>query len=124
MKYPWLGGFALLCFVDLLQIKPVKERYTFDVSKCTEFQLASCIESHWNKMQIINLNLNHRQGKGKKYAEILNRIRIGSHTEEDMKKLRERVRPKNHKDLKDKNALYLFGKNKPVDEINAKESWD
>ena len=37
-----------------------------------------------------------------------------------MTQLKERVRPKNHKDLKNKDALYLFGKNKPVDEINTK----
>ena len=54
------------------------------------------------------------------FAEILNRIRTGNHSEEDMIQLRERVRPKQHKDLKDKDALYLFGKNKPVDEINTK----
>ena len=114
------GGIALLCFGDLLQIKPVKGRYIFDDPKCMEFQLASCIESHWKKMQIVNLEVNHRQGDDKIYAEILNRIRVGSHTEDDMKKLREQVRPKNHKDLRDKNALYLFGKNKPVDEINTK----
>ena len=114
------GGVALLCFGDLLQIKPVKGRYIFDDPKCIEFQLASCIKSHWQNMQIVNLEVNHRQGDDKIYAEILNRIRVGSHTEDDMKNLRERVRPKNHKDLKDKNALYLFGKNKPVDEINTK----
>ena len=117
------GGVTLLCFGDLLQIKPVKGRYIFDDPKCADFQLASCIESHWKKMQIVNLEVNHRQGEDKKYAEILNRIRTANHTEEDMKQLKECVRPKTHKDVKDKDALYLFGKNKPVDEIRQKEYW-
>ena len=114
------GGIALLCFGDLLQIKPVKGRYIFDDPKCDDFQLASCIEKHWHKMQVVNLEENHRQGEDKIYADILNRIRTSNHTEEDMVKLEERVRPKNHKDLKDRDALYLFGKNKPVDEVNTK----
>ena len=68
----------------------------------------------------MNLEENHRQGEDKSYAEILNRIRTGDHTDEDKVKLKERVRPRNHKDLKDAEALYLFGKNKPVDEMNTK----
>ena len=37
------GGITLLCFGDLLQIKPVKGRYIFDDPKCADFQLASRI---------------------------------------------------------------------------------
>ena len=37
---------------------------------------------------------NHRQGEDKMYAEMLNRIRTGSHTEEDMMLLKKHVRPK------------------------------
>ena len=114
------GGVALLCFGDLLQIKPVKGRYIFDDPKCDDFHLASCVQSHWKKMQIVNLEENHRQGDDKMYAEMLNRIRTGCQTEEDITKLKERVRHKTHKDLKDKDALYLFGKNVPVNEMNTK----
>jgi ATP-dependent exoDNAse (exonuclease V) alpha subunit len=68
----------------------------------------------------VNLEENHRQGNDKTYAEILNRIRTGEQTEEDILQIEKRVRPKNHPDLKDKDAIYLFGKNKPVDEMNEK----
>ena len=114
------GGVALLCFGDLLQIKPVKGRYIFDDPKCDDFNVASHIQPHWKKMQIVNLEENHRQGDDKLYAEILNRIRTGSHTEDDIMQLKKRVREKNDKELQHSDALYLFGKNKPVCEMNTK----
>ena len=47
------------------------------------------------------MEINHRQGKNKEYAEILNRVREGKHTDADVDQLKERVRPYNHPDLKD-----------------------
>ena len=115
------GGVAVFCFGDLLQIKPVKGRYIFQEPKCEDFKLANAIKPHWKCFKIVNLEENHRQGDDKTYAEILNRIRTGEQTEEDIITIEKRVRPKNHPDLKDKDALYLFGKNKPVDEMNEKK---
>ena len=63
---------------------------------------------------------NHRQGDDKTYADLLNRVRTGDHTEEDIHQLEKRVRVRNHPDLKEADALYLFGKNKPVNELNKK----
>ena len=114
------GGVALFCFGDLLQIKPVKGRYIFQAPKCEDFKLANAVQPHWKNFKIVNLEENHRQGNDKTYAEILNRIRTGQQTESDRIKLEKRVRPRNHPDLKDKDAIYLFGKNKPVDEMNEK----
>ena len=108
------GGAAIFCFWDLLQIKPVKGRYVFEEPKGEDFK------PHWKSFKIVNLEENHRQGTDKSYAEILNRIRIGTQTIEDIKILEKRVRPKNHPDLKEENAIYLFGKNKPVDDMNEK----
>ena len=56
--------------------------------------------------KILNLEINHRQGKDKDYAEMLNRVREGKQTEGDMKKLRAKVRPFGHSDLKDL-TLYI-----------------
>ena len=50
---------------------------------------------------MLNLEINHRQGEDRVYAEMLNRIRVGKMTEEDIAKLKTRVRPKNHPDLKE-----------------------
>ena len=114
------GGVALFCFGDLLQIKPVKGRYIFQDPKSEDFQLANAVRPHWKNFQIINLEENHRQGNDKCYANMLNRIRIGKQTDKDIQELQKRVRSKDHPDLKDEKALYLFGKNKPVNEMNGK----
>ena len=114
------GGVALFCFGDLLQIKPVKGRYIFDEPKSEAFKIANVVQPHWNKFKIVNLEENHRQGNDKSYADMLNRIRTGDQTDNDIGQLADRVRPMLHADLKDPDGLWLFGKNKPVDEMNAK----
>ena len=99
------GGVAIFCFGDLLQIKPVKGRYIFQEPKCPDFKLAHAVKSHWDQFQIVNLEENHRKGNDKTYADILNRIRIGEQTEEDIETLDKRVRTKNNPELKDSDAL-------------------
>jgi hypothetical protein len=47
-------------------------------------------------LKVINLEVNHRQGGDKTYADILNRVRTGSQTETDMKMLQKRVKKKWH----------------------------
>ena len=43
----------------------------------------------WEKFDVINLEINHRQEEDKDYANMLNRIRIGEQTEEDIEELKE-----------------------------------
>ena len=112
------GGVALFCFGDLLKIKPVRGRYIFEEPKSESFKIGNVVSPHWDKFNIVNLVENHRQGNDKFYADILNRIRTGNQTVEDIQELEKRVRPKGHSDLKDPLNLWLFGKNKPVDEMN------
>ena len=64
------------------------------------------------------LEVNHRQGDDKPYAELLNRIRVGRQTIEDIQLLRTRVRPPKHPDLKDA-SLYIVCKRKDCARINA-----
>ena len=68
-------------------------------------------------MQVLNLEINHRQGKFKDYAEILNRIREGKQTPEDIKKLNTRIRPKGHSDLKNV-SLFIVCTKKECARIN------
>ena len=67
--------------------------------------------------KVINLNINHRQGNDKQYAEILNRIRVGELTEEDIATLKTRVRHKSHPDLKDV-SLYIVPTRKACAKYN------
>ena len=64
------------------------------------------------------LERNHRQGNDKSYAELLNRVRVGQQTEDDMELLRTRIRRSNHPDLKEA-SLYIVCKRKDCAMINA-----
>ena len=65
---------------------------------------------------MINLEENHRQGNDKSYADMLNRIRVGKHTQDDIEILKSRIRPKDHADLK--GALFISAKVAPVAKFN------
>ena len=73
----------------------------------------------WEKFECINLEINHRQGEDNDYANMLNRIRVGEETSEDIDKLKDRVRNENHIDIRrEKDALYIFGTNMKVNQMN------
>ena len=57
------------------------------------------VQPHWELFGVINLVENHRQEDDAQYADILNRIRIGEHTEDDLSILQKRVHPRDHSEL-------------------------
>ena len=63
------------------------------------------------------LELNHRQGEDKPYADLLNRIRVGKQTQDDLNLLRTRVRPEKHPDLKTAD-LFIVCKRKECAKLN------
>jgi energy-coupling factor transporter ATP-binding protein EcfA2 len=107
-----LGNIAILVLGDLMQMCPISGRYIFLNPRNEQFLLTSEMDPLWKKFNCINLEINHRQGEDKEYADMLNRIRIGEQTTEDIEKLKERVRSENHADIKrEKDALFIFGTN-------------
>ena len=110
-----MGNVAIFVLGDLMQMRPIAGRYIFMPPSNSQFGLTDEIDPLWRKFQCINLEINHRQGEDKSYADALNRIRIGEQTEEDIQKLKERVRKKDHEDIKkEKDALFIFGTNEKV----------
>ena len=115
------GNVAIFVLGDLMQMRPITGRYIFCEPRDSQFSLVNDIDPLWKKFQCINLEINHRQGKDKEYAETLNRIRIGKETLEDIKILKERVRKADHKDItKSSDALFIYGTNKKVNAMNNK----
>ena len=106
------GGVSLFCFGDILQLKPVCGRYIFDTPQNPSYYLTFQLESLWHKLSVLNLEINHRQGKDRDYAEMLNRVREGIQTKEDIEKLKERIRPLGHKDLKEVKRKMLKNQHK------------
>ena len=111
------GGVAIFAFGDLLQLRPIQARYIFEEPKCQEYKLGYYSGTHWHSFKVINLVENHRQDNDKEYAEMLNRIRIGEQTAEDIKQLETRIRPLGHPDLE--GAMFISCTNKEVNKFNS-----
>ena len=94
------GGVAIFLFGDIMQLKPVQGRYIWCQPKRMEYLQAFLVQPHWEQFSVISLVENHRQEGDVEYANILNRIRVGEHTEEDINILQQRVRPEGHQDMK------------------------
>merc|ERR1711954_308130 len=106
----YFGGVLVMLFGDPAQLKPVCGSYIFAAPNCKDYKIAygDGTESLWRSFSVINLEENHRQGKDKSYADMLNRIRVGKQTQEDLDNLRGKIRTKGHSDLK--GALFISAK--------------
>jgi hypothetical protein len=91
-----LGNVAIFVLGDLMQMCPISGRFIFLSPRNQQFFLTNEIDPLWHKFECINLEINHRQGEDKDYANMLNRIRIGKETTEDIEKLKESGRPVTH----------------------------
>ena len=60
---------------------------------------------------------NHRQGSAKEYGDIMNRMRVGSLTDDDIQLLESRVMESDDPNLP-KDAVFLSAVNKDVNRIN------
>ena len=67
------------------------------------------MRSLWELNQVAELKINHRQGDDHDYADLLNRVRLGKHTENDIQILQSRVRNEFPPD-----AIHLYRKNSNV----------
>ena len=67
--------------------------------------------------QAIVLEKNHRQGKDKNYADLLNRARVGELTEDDEHLLQSRVKRINDPDIPTE-AVVVTSTNAEVNKIN------
>ena len=108
---------SLFVFGDLMQLRPVRGNYIFDVPKNKDFQVIHNCSPRWLMFSCIVLEKNHRQGEDKDYADLLNRIRVNSHTEEDIEILKSRVRKKNHPDIMNP-ELFIGGTRKECAKLN------
>ena len=117
-KPDWIfGGLSVFLLGDILQLKPVMARYIFEEPTSESFLIPYLLNSLWEMFNVIMLKTNHRQGEDKVYADLLNRIRIGNVTDEDLEILETRVRPINHPDLP-LDALVISCTNVEVSRIN------
>ena len=76
---------AVVLSGDLQQLGPVKGRYVFDKPIQEEqYFTRYLIDPLWERFKCMSLTINHRQGKDREYAEMLNRIRVGEQSVDDV----------------------------------------
>merc|ERR1719209_462073 len=110
------GGLCVLAFGDLYQLEPVKARYVFKKPTNKEHALAFTLRNLWKLFTVVTLVENHRQGEDKVFGDLLNRVRTGDHTEEDIALLETRVRPSTDPSLND--GIHVYGTNAKVNARN------
>ena len=111
------GGVSVILFGDILQLRPVQGSFIMEEPKHEMFLMTHLINSLWHRFDVILLRFNHRQGKDKMYADLLNRARIGEVLDEDINLLQSRVRHQNHPDIPT-DALVVVCTNAEVNRIN------
>ena len=93
------GGVSVFVFGDLYQLQPTVAKYPFEEPSNKEHARAFVLRNLWRLFTVIRLEDNHRQGKDKVYGDLLNRVRTGSQTAEDVALPKTRVRPKDDPSL-------------------------
>ena len=111
------GGLAIIAFGDMMQLKPCMGHYICDDPINLEFKITHALHPRWKMFQSLILETNHRQGADKPYADLLNRIRVGEQTQEDLDLLKTRIRAEKHPDLR-KADLYIVCKRKECSKLN------
>ena len=114
-----MGGISVFVFGDLFQLQPPKARYVFEEPKNKEHAIAFRLRNLWRQFTVVHLEENHRQGEDKQYGDLLNRVRVGAHTEEDIELLKTRVTPQDDPLLND--PIHIYGTNAKVNSRNSKK---
>ena len=114
------GGISLLVFGDLMQLKPVMGNFIFEKPYQKDYDMLHRCNPRWKLFKCIILEKNHRQGRDKGYAELLNRLRIGQDTEEDIETLNLRIRSEKHSDIQNAD-LFIGAKRKDCFKINQNQ---
>jgi hypothetical protein len=108
------GGVSIIAVGDLFQLKPVMDGFIFKDFDNSEYGVLT--PNLWKKhFKMFELHEIMQQRENRIFAEILNRLREGNHTENDILTIRERIVPEQSCP---KQAPHLFIQNLMVDEFN------
>ncbi|KAK3094305.1 hypothetical protein FSP39_000082 [Pinctada imbricata] len=108
------GGISVIVFGDLYQLPPVMQQFVF---KPVSDPYVNLYGSLWRQFLLVELKQIMRQNEDLQFANVLNRIRTATHTEEDIELLKTREISKDSHDYPS-SALHVFSTNKCVNEYN------
>ena len=81
------GGVSIVAIGDLFQLQPVMDGYIFKHIDNNEYGILT--PNVWQELfKMFELNQIMRQRESKQFAEMLNRLREGNHTKEDIMELK------------------------------------
>jgi len=110
------GGVSIIAIGGLFQLQPVMDGYIFKDMDNDEYGVLA--PNIWQELfKMFELHEIMRQRESKHFAEMLNRLREGNHTKEDIMKLKERTISQNCSNYP-KNAPHLFTQNAKVNEFS------
>lgn len=113
------GGTSLITVGDLFQLKPVFDQWIFQNSKNGYTPLASNLwQEHFKMYELSEIM---RQKDDKEFAELLNRLREGKHSDKDIETLKGRILKMKPTDANyPMNVTHLFSTNLAVDNHSGK----
>ena len=119
------GGRGLLLFGDLLQLPPPRARAIFKKPESNRNKVwrnmkdknQEPIGDLWLNCEVVYLKTNFRQGEGHPWTNLLNRVRVGEPSLEDLETLESRKHTLLSKQDYDK-AMHVFYTNREVFEHN------
>lgn len=113
------GGVSIVAIGDLFQLEPVMDGHIFkDLDDIEYGPLAPNLwQEHFKMFELVEIM---RQRESKEFAEILNRLREGKQTVNDILKIKQRTIPDNSSHNHFMNIPHLFIQNAKVNEFNNK----
>ena len=113
------GGVGIIAIGDLFQLQPVMDGHVF--KDLNDYEYGPLAPNLWQKhFQMFELTEIMRQRENKEFAEILNRLREGKHTAQDILKIKQRIIQENSSHDKLMNIPHLFIQNEKVNEFNTR----
>lgn len=110
------GGISLIAVGDLFQLKPVRDSYIFSTPRSDYLPLAMNIWTDLFKM--FELKKIMRQADSRLFAELLNRLREGNQTDEDINVLKQRLTDRGSPEYP-QTVCHLFATNESVNMFNS-----
>ena len=113
----YFGGVSIIAIGDLFQLQPVMDAYIFKDMDNSEYGILA--PNLWQQhFEMFELQEIMRQRESKVFAEILNRLREGKHTQADILKIKERSIQQDTVDNYPMHTPHLFIQNAKVNEFN------
>ena len=115
------GGCHVLCVGDLFQLRPVADSMIFESSSSKKDSIVVLAPNVWTQhFKLVELTTIMRQKENKTFAQMLNRLREGKHTDEDVNFIKARQLSKDFRSLNYPHfkATHLFNTNDLVEEFN------